>query len=221
MVTLDHLLDNRQTQPGAACVRGITSAAYTTAVGAKKPLSESLDVTEGDADAVVGHPKFALASVQNSPMQSYAPTRRCVMYGVAGKIKQGRIQLRGVTMNKCRCPGIETDFVLSFRQRFGIGEHCFHQRGYRKMLILWWRIGFEYGEREQLVDQVLHPPRLGGRHLYIVRALCGRGVGGRIFQRFKKTQGHRQRSFEFMRNIGDEVAAHSRHTYQLGNVTYQ
>jgi hypothetical protein len=69
--------------------------------------------------------------------------------------------------------------------------------------------------------QLLHASRLFRGGLQVLRDFGRRRVVQRIERRLDKTQRHRQRCFQFVRNVGDKIATHGGELLQLRHVAHQ
>jgi len=137
---------------------------------------------------------------------------------------------RCAARRRCRAAGraavFDADVVAAGRQRCDLLAHLGQQRPHVDDLFLRRRrAGFEGREREQVVDQALHAAGLVGGKREVVRGLVGRNLSrprpDAVAQGLDETRHHGQRGLEFMRDIGDEIAAHGFESLELGHVARQ
>ncbi len=158
-----------------------------------------------DAHAGVLHGKgrafFAVA-----PADGHLSSGRRVADGVAHQVAEGARQL-GLRPEQvfCGCSH-ESNFVAAGGQRLGIGAQAVEERRDAHALLQRRRGGLQGGQREQVLDDVLHAPRLLAHHADVVaHALC---IERQIAHRLQEADQHRERRAQLVRDIGDEIAPH-------------
>ena len=77
-------------------------------------------------------------------------------------------------------------------------------------------LAFERRQRQQVVDEALHAPRLLRHQLQVARALARLEL--EVLQRLEEAGDDGQRRLELVRDVGDEVAAHPRDRLELRDV---
>jgi hypothetical protein len=112
--------------------------------------------------------------------------------------------------------------MASCRQHANVGEDVLQQgRGTDPVFQRRRRIGFQRGKGQQILDQLLHAPRLLAGGMQVTGNFGRRGIRQCVLRRLDETQGHRQRCLQFVRDIGNEVAPHGGQLLQLGHVAHQ
>ena len=81
------------------------------------------------------------------------------------------------------------------------------------------RAAFQAREGEQILHQMVHALRLLAHEVQVALALLGWQLQG--LQGFDKTDQHRQRSANFVRDVGHKFAAHGLGLLQCGDILGQ
>ena len=207
-----HVLDDRQTQPGAA------GFPRTAAVHAVEALGQARHVLRRDADAGVGHREFA-GPLAHAPDEVDPPARRRVAHGVADQVAEGAAQLAGAAGQRRRRFDRQRELVLAAGQRPRFVQQAAQHRLDLDALLAGQPAARLQGrQRQQVLDQALHAPVLFADQRQVMPDLGVAVLLVAVHQHFGETGDHRQRRLEFMRDVGDEVAAHGFQAFDLGDV---
>ena len=206
-----HVLDNRQSESGAA------GRARATAVDAIEPLGQPRQMFRCDADARVGRREDPGSVPIDAPGNRDSTVRGRITDRVAYQIAECARQLFAASEHACRVADRERNLVLALRQRLRLVRNLQHQRHDREALVGDKVVlAFERGKREQIGDQVLHVVRLLEHQLQKPRALAR--IELHVLHRLDKAADDGQRRLQLVRDVGDEVAAHARQRLELRHV---
>ena len=200
-MALDHVLDDGQSQPGAA---GIARAA---AVDAIEALREPRQVLARDAGAVVDHRDLAAMVRRPAPLQLDAPAFRRVAHRVADQVGD-RAEDFGLDARQLDASlALAHQFMPPVGQRLRVGADARQQRIQRDPVISGRpRAALELRQRQQVADQRLHPRRL---LLHQVQHALALGFGQlQAGHGFDEAGQHRQRRADLVRHVGDEITPH-------------
>ena len=225
-MALQHVLDDGQAQAGAA---GVARAA---AVHAVKALGDARQVLGGDARPAVSHGQARAAARQRLPLHLDAPAGGRVAHGVVDKVGQGAVQLlrtAGHLARRAQRLGGRKDDVLRDPARAlvqGAGQRARfllaarqQRRHVGPFVHVGQRAAFQAREGQQILHQVVHARGLLGHQSQVALAFV---VGQRQgLQRLDKAHQHGERRADFVRDVGDEVAAHGLGLLQRGDVARQ
>lgn len=203
-MSVDDVAGDRKAEAGAACFAG------TTGIHAIKAFEYALLIGERDADACVRDAEDGLA-VPDVSANANVSACAGVLNRVIEKILEHFAQKRGIAAH-CGKAGRDFDLqsnllAAGLEQRgFGAGLDKFGDADGAKFQFEF--AGFDARQFQKIVGE---PGETGGVFTddleeapIILRIIDGTGE-----ERFGKTLNRRERGFEFVRNVGNEILAHA------------